>query len=65
MSESNNHDTHNVPIVLAGGVNGRLKGGRHARYKDVPLANLHLALLDKLEVSCDQIGDSTGKLEGL
>jgi hypothetical protein len=65
MSESNNHDTHNVPIVLAGGANGQLKGGRHARYKDVPLANLHLTLLDKLGVACDQIGDSTGRLDGL
>ena len=31
----------------------------------VPLANLHLAMLDKLGVQLDAIGDSTGRLERL
>jgi hypothetical protein len=65
MSESQNHDTRNVPVVLIGGGAGRLKGGRHLRYKDLPLANLHLNLFDNFGVPCDAIGDSTGRLEGL
>ena len=32
------------PSFLAGGGAGLLKGGRHVRFKDVPLANLHLTL---------------------
>ena len=39
------------------------KGGRHVRYaKETPLANLQLALLDKLAIPLENFGDSTGKL---
>jgi hypothetical protein len=63
MADSNAHSPLNIPIVVAGGGAGRLKGGRHIRYKDLPLANLHLSLLDKLDVPWDRIGDSTGRLD--
>jgi hypothetical protein len=64
MSESNSHDPHNLPILLAGGSAGQLKGGRHLRYPEgTPLANLHLTVLDKLGVRLDQIGDSTRDLD--
>jgi len=63
MADSNAHSPLNIPIVVAGGGPGRLKGGRHIRYKALPLANLHLSLLDKLDVPWDRIGDSTGRLD--
>jgi hypothetical protein len=63
MADSNAHSPINIPIVLAGGGAGQLKGGRHLRYKDTPLANLHLTLLDKFGVQWDRIGDSTGRLD--
>ena len=50
-------------IVLAGGGAGNLKGGRHIRFKGVPLANLHLTLLDQFGVHQDKIGDSTGRID--
>ncbi len=63
MGDCNAHDPRNIPLVLAGGAAGRLKGGRHIRYaKETPLANLHLTLLDSLGVRLDRIGDSTGPL---
>ena len=31
----------------------------------MPLANLHLTLLDKVGVRLDKFGDSTGKIDGL
>jgi hypothetical protein len=63
MGDCNAHDPRNIPILLAGGGAG-LKGGRHIRYpKETPLANLHLTLLDKLGVSLERIGDSTGRLD--
>jgi len=66
MSDSNAHDPRNLPIVLAGGGCGTIKGGRHLRFaKDTPLANLHLTLLDKLGVRADKLGDSTGELANL
>jgi hypothetical protein len=66
MSDSNSHDPKNLPILLAGGGAGRLKGGAHLRFpKDTPLANLHLSLLDKLGVHVDRLGDSAGELSDL
>ena len=49
MSDGNLHAHLDLPILLAGGGNGHLKGGRHLRFaKGTPVANLHLTLLDKL-----------------
>ena len=62
MAESNTHSQADMPIVLAGGGAGSLKGGRHLRFKDTPLANLHVTLLDNLGVHVDRHGDSTGSL---
>jgi hypothetical protein len=64
MSDSNRHDPTNLPILLAGGAAGQLKGGRHIRYADnPPMANLLVTLMGKLNVPVEQIGNSTGKLE--
>jgi hypothetical protein len=64
MGDCNAHDPRNIPLLLAGGAAGHLKGGRHIRYpKETPLANLHLTLLDKLGVNMERIGDSTGRLD--
>jgi hypothetical protein len=66
MSDSNAHDPKNLPILLAGGGTGLLKGGSHLRFpKETPLANLHVTLLDKLGVHVDKLGDSAGELSEL
>src|SRR5213075_1193277 len=66
MGNPNVHDHTNLPIVVAGGAAGGMKGGRHIRYeKPTPLANLHLTLLDKVGVSLDKFADSDGKLDEL
>jgi hypothetical protein len=65
MSDGNAHAPNNLPLVLLGGGCGKLKGGRHIRFKDTPLANLHINLLDKLGVHVEKIGDSSGELPGL
>lgn len=60
MADSNSHASTNLPILLAGGATA---GGRHVRYsEDTPLANLHLALLDKMGVEIDSLGHSSGRL---
>jgi len=62
ISEGNGHSVENLPLVLVGG-STYFKGGRHVRYaKETPLANLQLALLDKLGIPLENFGDSTGKL---
>jgi hypothetical protein len=64
MSDGNTHDPLGLPILLLGGGCGQLQGGRHIRFKkDTPLANLHLALLDKLGVHIERIGDSSGRAD--
>jgi len=64
ISDGNQHLHTNLPILLAGGGAGTLKGGRHVRVAErTPLTNLELTLLDKLGVPAEQLGDSTGKIE--
>ncbi|MDG2254162.1 MAG: DUF1552 domain-containing protein [Opitutaceae bacterium] len=66
IGNPNVHNHSNLPIIVAGGAAGGMKGNRHIRYKEPkPLANLHLSLLDKVGVKVDQFGDSTGKIDGL
>jgi hypothetical protein len=66
MGNPNRHDHDNLPILVAGGAAGKMKGGRHIRFaKPTPLANLHLTLLDKVGVRLDSFGDSRGKVEEL
>jgi hypothetical protein len=63
LSDCNAHSVTNVPVVLAGGGAGTLKGGRHVHYDSVPLANLHLTLMDRFGVHWDKIGDSNGRID--
>jgi len=67
MGNPNQHLHYDVPHVLVGGANGKLKGGRHLAYpsKTVPTGNLLLSVLDKFDIHQESIGDSTGRLENL
>ncbi|MDB5324396.1 MAG: hypothetical protein JWN40_6027 [Phycisphaerales bacterium] len=66
MGNPNVHDHTNLPILVAGGAAGGMKGGRHIRFnKTAPLANLHLTLLDKVGVRIDKFADSDGKVQQL
>jgi hypothetical protein len=67
MGNSNQHVHYDVPHVLVGGLNGRMKGGRHLAYpqKQVPTGNLLVSILDKYDIRQDSLGDSTGRLEAL
>ena len=61
MGNSNAHDPLDLPIVLAGGGGGTIKGGRHVRLPEgTPLANLHVTVLERMGVSAESLGDSTG-----
>jgi hypothetical protein len=66
IGNPNVHDHTNLPILVAGGSATGLKGGRHIQYgKPIPLANLHLTLLDKVGVHLDKFADSNGKVDEL
>jgi hypothetical protein len=63
ISDGNLHDHSNLPLILVGGSNGALKGGRHLRYPDkTPMTNLLVSVLDKVGVPTERLGDSTGRL---
>jgi uncharacterized protein DUF1552 len=64
MSDGNQHNHTDLPIVLAGAASGRLKGGRHLRHpRNTPMANLLIAMLDTLDIPTEKFGDSSGKIE--
>ncbi len=66
MSNSDRHNNYPLPVILVGGGNGKLKGGRHIVPPDrTPIANLHLTVLNKLGIARDKLGDSTGFIAGV
>lgn len=61
MSNSNQHDHEPLPAIVAGSASGALRGGRHlSTAAGTPMANLLVALLQKLGVPTEAFGDSTG-----
>ena len=64
LSDGNEHNFDPLPVILAGGASGRLRGGRHLRYAPhTPMSNLLLAMLDMVGARVESIGDSTGRLD--
>jgi uncharacterized protein DUF1552 len=65
MSNPNVHLHVNLPLVVAGGGAGTLKGGRHLAFSpadNIPMTNLLVSLLDKARVTIGTLGDSSGTL---
>jgi len=65
MGNPNQHAHYDVPHILIGGNNGKLKGDRHIAYpiKQVPTGNMLLSILDQFDIHRESFGDSTGRLE--
>ncbi len=65
ICDGNAHTHHDLPLVLAGGAAGQIKGGRHIRFpKETPMNNLLLTMLDKAKVPVpEKLGDSTGEIK--
>ena len=65
ISDGDRHNHDDLPILLAGKGGGTIKPGRHIRYEPQPLNNLYLSMLDRMGVTIDRHGDSTGRLSKL
>jgi hypothetical protein len=70
MSDGNAHTHHDIPMLLIGGANGQLKGGRHIRYDALPMSNMLLTMLELAKIPTDgyldaKYSDATGKLDVL
>lgn len=65
LGNGNNHDTKNMPILLAG---GDLRHGQHLAFdasQNAPLPNLFVSMLQQLGIETDRFATSTGTLAGL
>jgi hypothetical protein len=60
---SETHVTRNYPLILAGGSNVGIKHGQYRKFsEDVPLSNLFVTMLQKMDVPVDSFQDSTGPM---
>jgi len=63
ISNSTRHSGRNLPLLVMGGGMGRTGMGQHLSYSDEPgMANLLVALMDRVGVPVESIGASTGEL---
>jgi hypothetical protein len=61
LGDGNQHDHTDLPVLVAGGGSGKHQGGKHIHTpKDTPMANLLVAVLDKMSLQTDKFGDSSG-----
>ena len=65
LGNANNHDTRNMPVVLAG---GGFRHGQHLAFdskKHPPLCNVYLSMLQRMGIDADSFASSTGTINGL
>ena len=65
LSDGNKHLHEDLPTIIVGRGNGKLKTGRHLTYSETPMTNLYLTLLDKMGAPIERLGDSTGRIAQL
>ena len=66
ISDGDRHNHDDLPLLIAGGAGGTLKGGQHIKYKNgTPMTNLLVTMLDRFGVPGETLGDSTGKVQQL
>ena len=66
LSDANKHAHNNLPAVIAGRGGGTLQAGQHlALGQPAPMTNLYLALLQRMGLPVERVGDSTGALPGV
>jgi hypothetical protein len=70
MWSGSRHDSTKLPILLVGGLGGKLETGRVLDYTgrgngDRKLCSLYLSLMDRMGVTLDRFGDADSRLAGL
>jgi hypothetical protein len=68
LMDGNAHDSRQLPVLLAGGGGGTLRGGRcldYSQEKNRNLCRLHLALMERMGVRMDRFGDAESALTDL
>ncbi len=62
ISEGNNHSYTNLPLLMAGGTDGKSQG-RHVAAPPQPVANLFVGILNRAGIPTHSLGDSTGRFD--
>lgn len=65
LADASKHSVKNMPVLLAG---GGFKHGQHLafdRENNLPLSNLFVSMLQRMNIEADKFGSSTGTLTGL
>lgn len=63
IRDGNRHDHHDVPVLLAGSLGGRLPHVGHQIFAgETPIMNLFVTLLQECGAPVESVGDSTGRL---
>lgn len=63
ICDGDRHNHDDLPILLAGNAGGKIhRGGSIDLPNNTPMTNLFLTMADKLNITLDKIGDSSGKL---
>ena len=66
LGDGKDHTMDELPIIVAGSANGRIKTGRILNCPEkTPLANLWLSQAQLMGTGMEQFADSTGPLKGL
>jgi hypothetical protein len=65
ISDGDRHNHDDLPILLAGKGGGTIQPGGHLKYDAQPLNNLYLSMLDRMGITIERHGDSTGRLPRL
>ncbi len=68
LFDGNAHDSRQLPVLLAGGGGGTIKGGRlldYSKDENRKLCRLHMALMDRMGCKTDHFGDADKALTDL
>ena len=66
IADGNAHSHTNLPVLLAGSGGGRLETGRFLNVPSMPMTNMYLELLERLDITgVDRFGDSNGRRVGI
>jgi hypothetical protein len=66
LMDGNAHDSKELPIVLAGGAGGTIRGGRVHDLRGQEnrrLCRLHLAMMQRMGLAVDRFGDADAPLD--
>jgi hypothetical protein len=64
MANGNQHTHNPLPLLIAGGAHGAMKGNRHVpAKKDTPLGNALVSIAGKAGIEVEKFGESTGKID--